>query len=173
MFNLGPFELVAIFVVALLVFGPDKLPEMGRQVGKAVREFRKFQASMQSQVRDVIDPITGPIVSNGPVGPPPTNVRDGGAPEGSTGPAVNVPRSAAIQNREPAEGEAAAAPGTYGYYADPSTPAPQSPQNGPAPAGGETAPPAAAAGESAAPAPGPAIPGDPTPPDPPSDPDPR
>jgi len=53
MFNLGPFELVAIFVVALLVFGPDKLPEMGRQVGKAFREFKKFQASMESNVRDV------------------------------------------------------------------------------------------------------------------------
>ncbi len=78
MFNLGPFELVAIFVVALLVFGPDKLPEMGRQVGKAFREFKKFQASMESNVRDVLDPITGPIVNNGPVGPPPTNVRDGG-----------------------------------------------------------------------------------------------
>ena len=34
MFNLGPLELVAIFVVALLVFGPEKLPEMGKQVGQ-------------------------------------------------------------------------------------------------------------------------------------------
>lgn len=171
MFNLGPFELVAIFVVALLVFGPDKLPEMGRQVGKAVREFRKFQASMQTQVRDVIDPITGPIISNGPVGPPPTNVRDGGAPEGSTGSTANVPRSATIQNRESPAGDEAAAPGTFGYYADPSAPAQPQPQNGPAPAGGETAPPAPAAGESAAPAPGPANQGETTPPDRPSDPD--
>lgn len=172
MFNLGPFELVAIFVVALLVFGPDKLPEMGRQVGKAVKEFRKFQASMQTQVRDVIDPITGPIVSNGPVGPPPTNVRDGGVPEGSTGSTVNVPRSATIQNPEPAEGEELTAPGSFGYYADPSAPAPQ-PQNGPAPAGGEPAPPAADPGGSAAPAPDPATSGETTPPDRPGDPDPR
>jgi sec-independent protein translocase protein TatB len=173
MFNLGPFELVAIFVVALLVFGPDKLPEMGRQVGKAVREFRKFQASMQSQVRDVIDPITGPIVSNGPVGPPPTNIRDGGAPEGSTGPTANVPRSATIQNPEPTEGEQAAPAGSFGYYADPAAPASPQPQNGPAPAGGAAALPDPAAGESAAPAPGPASPGETGAPDRPGDPDPR
>ena len=67
MFNLGPFELVAIFVVALLVFGPEKLPEMGKQVGRAYREFKKFQDSMQTHVRDVLEPITGPIISNGPV----------------------------------------------------------------------------------------------------------
>ena len=125
MFNLGPFELVAIFVVALLVFGPDKLPEMGRQVGKAVREFKKFQASMESNVRDVLDPITGPIVNNGPVGPPPTNVRDGGTVAAEAQAQANVPRSATIQNPEPAEAEDAAAPGKYGYYA-PVEPAPAS-----------------------------------------------
>ena len=117
MFNLGPFELVAIFVVALLVFGPDKLPEMGRQVGKAFREFKKFQASMETNVRDVLDPITGPIVNNGPVGPPPTNVRDGGTVAAEAQGQANVPRSATIQNPEPTEGEEAAAPGKYGYYA--------------------------------------------------------
>ena len=115
MFNLGPFELLAIFVVALLVFGPDKLPEMGRQVGNAFREFKKFQASMESNVRDVLDPITGPIVNNGPVGPPPTNVRDGGTVAAEA--QGNVPRSATIQNPESSDGEEAAAPGSYGYYA--------------------------------------------------------
>ena len=154
MFNLGPFELVAIFVVALLVFGPDKLPEMGRQVGKAFREFKKFQASMESNVRDVIDPITGPIVNNGPVGPPPTNVRDGGtvahgdaasgaapngAPSATPSATANVPRSATIQDPEPAdEGEEAAAPGSFGFYAP--TEPPAAPENGPAPSG-EPAPP--------------------------------
>ena len=139
MFNLGPFELVAIFVVALLVFGPDKLPEMGRQVGKAVREFRKFQAHMETNVRDVLDPITGPIVSNGPVGPPATNVRGGEIPTETT---ANVPRSATIQNPEPTdaeEGEEAAPPGSYGYYAPVEPPAP-APQNGPSSSGEATPP---------------------------------
>ena len=159
MFNLGPFELLAIFVVALLVFGPDKLPEMGKQIGKAVREFKKFQASMESNVRDVLDPITGPIVSNGPVGPPATNVRGGEIP---TETAANVPRSATIQNSEPTEGEEAAAPGSYGYYAPVEPPAP-APQNGPAPAQGETA----------SPAPGGPSSGEATPPERPTDPESR
>jgi sec-independent protein translocase protein TatB len=139
MFNLGPLELVAIFVVALLVFGPEKLPEMGKQVGRAVREFRKFQASMQTNVKDVLDPITGPMnTSNGPlVNPQTTNIR-GTIP---TDTSANVPRSATIQDPAPDEGEEAAAPpGTFGHYA-PVEPPPD----------GGAAPPAAATGESAPP----------------------
>src|ERR1041384_3808217 len=117
MFNLGPFELVAIFVVALLVFGPDKLPEMGRQVGKAFREFKKFQESMNSQVRDVLEPISGPIIGNGNfVGPKPTNITGvipTELPEGQQ----NVPKSATIQTPEAPEGEEAPPPGTFGHYA--------------------------------------------------------
>lgn len=150
MFNLGPFELVAIFVVALLVFGPDKLPEMGRQVGKAVREFRKFQASMQSNVRDVLDPITGPIIPNGDVGPPATNIRGGPLPTGN-----NVPRSATIQSPEPGEEEDAEPAGTYGHYApveQPTSNAGGDHADGGAPAGGGAPP-----GEASPPA-GPADP---------------
>jgi TatA/E family protein of Tat protein translocase len=139
MFNLGPFELVALFIVALLVLGPDKLPEMGKQVGKAVREFRKFQESMQSQVRDVMEPITGPIIPNGPGSqfgnPTPTNISGG-----------NIPRSATIQNPEPPDGEAAAPPGTFGHYnpvAPPGAPvesAPAAPAESAAPAQGDGPP---------------------------------
>ena len=158
MFNLGPFELLAIFVVALLVFGPEKLPEMGRQVGKAMREFKKFQASMETNVRDVLDPITGPIVNNGPVGPPPTNVRDGGTV--ATEAQATVPRSATIQNPEAGEGEEAAAPGSYGFYAD--GPAPSAPAEGGAPEKAEPEPPVS-----------PSSSGDDTPPERPTGPDPR
>ena len=143
MFNLGPFELVAIFVVALLVFGPEKLPEMGKQVGKAIREFRKFQESMQGQVRDVLEPISGPIIPNGNmVGPQPTNIKgviptelpegqkpEGQQPEGQQ----NVPRSATIQDPGPPEGEEAAAPGSFGYYAPVQTPSGETETAAPAP----------------------------------------
>jgi sec-independent protein translocase protein TatA len=50
--NIGPAELIVIFVVALLVFGPTKLPEIGRQVGKAIREFRKVQSSLTDDFKD-------------------------------------------------------------------------------------------------------------------------
>ena len=151
MFNLGPFELVAIFVVALLVFGPEKLPEMGRQVGKAIREFRKFQESMQGQVREVLEPISGPIMPNGNiVGPAPTNIKgviptelpDGQKAEGQ--PTVNVPRSAAIQDPNPPEGEEAAPKGSFGYYAPVEPPSAETEAAAPAPGGatqaGETPP---------------------------------
>ena len=67
MFNLGPLELVAIFVVALLVFGPDKLPEIGRQVGRAIKEFRRIQNTFQSEFSDVLkDPPPGPVIPASP-----------------------------------------------------------------------------------------------------------
>lgn len=37
----GPAELAVIFLVALIVFGPKKLPEIGRSIGKGIREFKK------------------------------------------------------------------------------------------------------------------------------------
>jgi len=144
MFNIGPLELLAILVVALLVFGPEKLPEMGKQVGKAMREFKKFQASMQENVRDIVEPIAGPIMPGSNIfggGPPATNISGGALPTEN-----NVPRSATIQNPEPPEGEAAAAaPGTFGHYAPVEPPAP-TPAAGAPPANGSeaTAPPPSA-----------------------------
>ncbi|HKN92140.1 MAG TPA: twin-arginine translocase TatA/TatE family subunit [Acidimicrobiia bacterium] len=147
MFNIGPLELLAILVVALLVFGPEKLPEMGKQVGKAMREFKKFQESMQANAREIIDPIAGPIISNGPL---PTNISGGPIPTEN-----NVPRSATIQNPEPPEGEAVAPPGTFGHYApvEPPTPGDTSAPAAPGPV------PAASGGEAAAPGPVPPAPG--------------
>ena len=43
--NLGPMELLVIFVVALLVFGPKKLPELGKSLGKGLQEFRRASAN--------------------------------------------------------------------------------------------------------------------------------
>jgi sec-independent protein translocase protein TatA len=51
MFNIGMPELFVVFIVALLVFGPKRLPEIGRQMGKAMRYFK--QASMD--LKDALD----------------------------------------------------------------------------------------------------------------------
>jgi sec-independent protein translocase protein TatA len=48
LFNLGPEEMVAIFIVALLLFGPKELPKIGRTVGKAMTEFRRAQTELKS-----------------------------------------------------------------------------------------------------------------------------
>jgi TatA/E family protein of Tat protein translocase len=59
--NLGFSEMLIIFVVALLVFGPKKLPELGKSLGKGIREFRKatdeLKSSWEEQVRDIQSPI--------------------------------------------------------------------------------------------------------------------
>jgi sec-independent protein translocase protein TatA len=38
--NIGPLELVVVLIIALIVFGPKRLPELGRSLGKGIREFR-------------------------------------------------------------------------------------------------------------------------------------
>jgi TatA/E family protein of Tat protein translocase len=53
--SIGPAELVLIFVIALLVFGPKKLPEIGRSVGKALREFKKTSEEIKSRIEEEID----------------------------------------------------------------------------------------------------------------------
>lgn len=53
MFNIGPMELILILVIVLIVFGPGKLPEVARGLGKAVREFRKASAGVQRMWDDV------------------------------------------------------------------------------------------------------------------------
>jgi TatA/E family protein of Tat protein translocase len=52
--SLGPAEIIVIFVVALLVFGPSRLPEVARQVGKGMRELRKLQQSISSDLDTLI-----------------------------------------------------------------------------------------------------------------------
>lgn len=53
--NLGFSEIFMVFLVALLVFGPDKLPDLARMVGRAVREFRKASAELHFTVRDTFE----------------------------------------------------------------------------------------------------------------------
>jgi Tat protein translocase TatB subunit len=50
--DLGISEILFIFVLALLLFGPKKLPEIGRQVGKFLAEFRRAKNEFQSQLQD-------------------------------------------------------------------------------------------------------------------------
>ena len=61
----GPLELVIILVIALLVLGPGKLPEVGASLGKSIREFRKASSDVQESVKVDID--TSPL----PATPPP------------------------------------------------------------------------------------------------------
>ncbi len=53
--NLGPTELIIILVIALLVLGPGKLPEVGTALGKSIREFRKAASDVKEAAS--IEPI--------------------------------------------------------------------------------------------------------------------
>lgn len=54
MLNVGTPEMFVILVVALLVLGPQKLPEVARQVGKAIGEVRRLGAGFQAEMRDAM-----------------------------------------------------------------------------------------------------------------------
>jgi Tat protein translocase TatB subunit len=49
--NLGWQEIMLIMVLALVIFGPKRLPEIGRQIGKAIREVRKVSGQFQEEIR--------------------------------------------------------------------------------------------------------------------------
>lgn len=59
--SLGPAEILVVLVVALVLFGPKRLPEVSRQVGGALRELRKIQDTVQTEMRSVIDDHVGPV----------------------------------------------------------------------------------------------------------------
>ena len=72
--SLGPAEILVILVVALIVLGPKRLPEAGRQVGKAIAEVRKWSQSFQDEIKSVVDPpVSRPSYSQPQPGydPPP------------------------------------------------------------------------------------------------------
>jgi sec-independent protein translocase protein TatA len=64
----GPAEIAVILVIALIVFGPKRLPEVGRQVGAAMRELRKMQDAVKSELEGVIHPdfTTAPQTTEAP-----------------------------------------------------------------------------------------------------------
>ena len=67
--NIGPAEILVVLVVALIVFGPKRLPEVGRQVGRAVRELRRMQDTVRSELDTVIHPDVTPHIAAPPRSP--------------------------------------------------------------------------------------------------------
>ena len=79
MFDIGLQEMLVIGVLALLVFGPSKLPELGRMVGRAMREFRRasdeFRTTVETNLHindpdpppPVPEPTVTPITEPGPL----------------------------------------------------------------------------------------------------------
>lgn len=52
MFSLGAPEIILILVIALIIFGPGKLPEVGRAIGKGINEFKKASRDIQKELNE-------------------------------------------------------------------------------------------------------------------------
>jgi TatA/E family protein of Tat protein translocase len=72
--NLGFSEMIFLFFLALLIFGPKKLPEIGRQIGKALNEFKRasneFRAQIESEIHNLENDVRPQILppSKAPAG---------------------------------------------------------------------------------------------------------
>jgi sec-independent protein translocase protein TatA len=62
MLNIGPQELLIVLIIALVVVGPQRLPELGRTIGKVLREFRKIQDDVKDTLKFDLDDDPEPYV---------------------------------------------------------------------------------------------------------------
>ena len=72
--NIGPGELILILVIALVIIGPGRLPDVGAALGKSIREFRKASTDMAEATRidtSPLPPATAPPAAAAPAAPPP------------------------------------------------------------------------------------------------------
>ena len=68
--SIGAPEILVILVVALLVLGPERLPDAARQAGRVLSELRRMSSGFQNELRDAMQtPIAGPPAPASPEGP--------------------------------------------------------------------------------------------------------
>jgi sec-independent protein translocase protein TatA len=59
MFGLQPWHLIVILAIALLIFGPSRLPEIGKAIGSSIREFRDATSTAQTEMRKGLEGKSG------------------------------------------------------------------------------------------------------------------
>ncbi len=87
--SLGPAEIVVIMIVALIVLGPKRLPEAGRQVGKALAEVRRWSTDVKSEIRSAVEPEPPGFPPPAPEPPPGRPAADPAPP--AAAPSVDSP----------------------------------------------------------------------------------
>ena len=114
MFGIGEGELAIIVVFGFLLFGPDKLPQMGRTIGRAIRQFRETQEKMTAVVQsEIIDPVSE--AASAPVKPKKTAVDDDSdADEDAAETAVPAKKETFAERRARLAAEKAASEGAAG-----------------------------------------------------------
>ncbi|NLV16091.1 MAG: twin-arginine translocase TatA/TatE family subunit [Syntrophomonadaceae bacterium] len=53
--SVGPWELILVLAIALIIFGPGKLPEVAKSLGKGINEFKKASNDVRQQVQDAVN----------------------------------------------------------------------------------------------------------------------
>lgn len=112
--SIGMPELILIFIVALLVFGPKKLPEIGKSIGKGLAEFKKASDDLKRTIEHEIEQgkqeassireqVAGVFPREAPAPPPATASEQlsdsAGAPEGPASRPVPAPDAPAVDSR--------------------------------------------------------------------------
>jgi len=87
--NIGPAEILVILFVALIVFGPQRLPEVGRQVGSMMRELRRMQDTVRGELDSVLHPDLSPDL--------PASYDEGAEPGDHAGPAPITTRTGSAE----------------------------------------------------------------------------
>jgi TatA/E family protein of Tat protein translocase len=122
-FNIGPMELIVVLIIALIVVGPGKLPDVGSALGKSIREFRKAATDVKESTS--LEPAKAPE--------PPAVAAAIAAP---AAPAVAAPEPAAAPVPAPIPPAVAAAPAAPAVAAE-AAPAAASPEAGAVPEGAD------------------------------------
>jgi sec-independent protein translocase protein TatA len=106
MFNIGPMELILILTLALLLFGPKKLPEIGKTVGRALSEFRKASVDIRREISQGMNEQAPAVGSPGANGGAAGSDGASTAPDASS-PGATAPHPPSQQSAPPSD----AAPG--------------------------------------------------------------
>lgn len=97
MFNIGPAELLVVLVIALLVLGPNKLPDAARQVGRAIGEMRRLSSGFQAEMRDALkEPVEGKPTGSSAKPPSPATGGSLSAPRPPAGDGLAAPLTSPV-----------------------------------------------------------------------------
>ena len=97
--NIGPVELIIILVIALIVIGPGRLPDVGAALGKSIREFRKASSDITDAARVDTSPLPPAAAAPAPTTPPVTT--QPAAPAAPVVPAAPVTPSGSDETAPP------------------------------------------------------------------------
>ena len=130
MFGIGGPELVFIFILALLIFGPKRLPQIGRTIGKGMAEFRRASTELQRAVNTQLEEPQTPAWQAQPAGASaPAPVISSALPGGTVATTAGVPAAATVAESNAADAAALEADAAQ----QPAEPAPASVEPAPEP----------------------------------------